>query len=246
MSVFWRTPDTYQPAGLERGTATSTSTTTGTTSSFIPAGSSVLDVGGRKSWYTIGLPITVTVADLPREEEIQHELGLGVTPKIEEQLIKQRSNVAGMIYDDMAKTSIEPGSYDAIISVEVIEHVDDDAAFVKNMSRTIRPGGVAILTTPNGDRNPVPSGDHKRHYRRDQLEELLTTSFDHVQVGYIVAATSNRLTGLKAMSPRHPQHAARTASANILNRFESGRSGIAFKPGFAAHLIAVAATNPPT
>ena len=27
-----RTPDTYQPAGIERGTATSTSTTTGTTS----------------------------------------------------------------------------------------------------------------------------------------------------------------------------------------------------------------------
>ncbi len=32
--MFWRTPDTYQQAGLERGTATSKSTTTGTTSTL--------------------------------------------------------------------------------------------------------------------------------------------------------------------------------------------------------------------
>ena len=30
--MTWRSPDTYQPAGIERGTATSNSTTTGTTS----------------------------------------------------------------------------------------------------------------------------------------------------------------------------------------------------------------------
>jgi hypothetical protein len=34
--VTWRSPDTYQPAGLRRGTATSTSTLAGTTSGDVP------------------------------------------------------------------------------------------------------------------------------------------------------------------------------------------------------------------
>jgi hypothetical protein len=37
----------------------------------------ILDVGGRKSHYTIGLPALVTVSDLPRESAVQHQLNLG-------------------------------------------------------------------------------------------------------------------------------------------------------------------------
>ena len=43
--MSWRTPEPYQPAGLERGTATSTSTTTGTTShrTLLPSCADALD-----------------------------------------------------------------------------------------------------------------------------------------------------------------------------------------------------------
>ncbi len=45
--------------------------------------------------------------------------------------------------------SIMPeGGYDGIVSVEVIEHLYDPEAFLKNLYSAIRPGGFIILTTP--------------------------------------------------------------------------------------------------
>lgn len=44
----------------------------------------VLDVGGRKSHYTIGLPARITVTDLPRVSEIQRRLSLGTNDRINE------------------------------------------------------------------------------------------------------------------------------------------------------------------
>ena len=40
----------------------------------------ILDIGGRKSHYTIGIAGSVTITDLPRETDIQQRLHLGVTP----------------------------------------------------------------------------------------------------------------------------------------------------------------------
>ena len=40
-------------------------------------------------------------------------------------------------------------SFDFVITFQVIEHIDDDAAFVREIARVLRPGGRLILTTPN-------------------------------------------------------------------------------------------------
>ena len=40
-------------------------------------------------------------------------------------------------------------SFDFVITFQVIEHIDDDAAFVSEIARVLRPGGRLILTTPN-------------------------------------------------------------------------------------------------
>lgn len=207
---------------------------------FVPDGASVLDVGGRKSWYTIGLPITVTISDIPRSDEIQHDLQLGMTPAITTALQDQRSNVTGVVIDDMAATALPPASYDAIVSVEVIEHVDDDAAFVANLYQTLKPGGVAILTTPNGDHDPIPRGDHRRHYRRKQLEDLLARSFDDVRVGYAVAATPARMRGLASLDPRQPGRTVKAILGNVTNRMESGRPAVPFSASDTGNLLAVA------
>lgn len=49
-------------------------------------------------------------------------------------------------------------SFDFVITFQVIEHIDDDAAFVREIARVLRPGGRLILTTPNAPmsltRNP--------------------------------------------------------------------------------------------
>jgi SAM-dependent methyltransferase len=39
-------------------------------------------------------------------------------------------------------------TYDALLALDVIEHLDDDQAAVKKMAKLLRPGGIAIISVP--------------------------------------------------------------------------------------------------
>jgi SAM-dependent methyltransferase len=41
------------------------------------------------------------------------------------------------------------GRYDAVVSIETIEHIEDHFRFMGEIVRVTRPGGVIIITTPN-------------------------------------------------------------------------------------------------
>ena len=43
----------------------------------------------------------------------------------------------------------EDASCDAVVSIEVVEHVEDPFAFVRELARIARPGAKVIVTTPN-------------------------------------------------------------------------------------------------
>jgi SAM-dependent methyltransferase len=47
------------------------------------------------------------------------------------------------VEDDIVTSALEPGSFDAIVSFEVVEHLRDPAAAFGAMARLLRPGGVA-------------------------------------------------------------------------------------------------------
>lgn len=44
---------------------------------------------------------------------------------------------------------VEPASRDVIVAIEVVEHVENPWAFFRELRRIVRPGGLAIVTTPN-------------------------------------------------------------------------------------------------
>jgi len=50
---------------------------------------------------------------------------------------------------------IGPGCFRLITSVEVIEHLENPIGFLRNVRRLLKPGGVAVLTTPNVDSTPA-------------------------------------------------------------------------------------------
>jgi SAM-dependent methyltransferase len=199
----------------------------------------LLDVGGRKSPYTIGVPAAVTVTDLPRATALQHELHLGLTNELQRDLQRRRSNITEVILDDMTRTTLPPESFDAVVAVEVLEHVDEDDRFLANTSAVLRPGGWFLMTTPNGDHRPVPSGDHRRHYRRDDLAALLNRYFDRVSVDYAIRASRWRTRGLASWSIRHPAATAAGMVGNVVNRRESRRPGIARQANGTQHLVAL-------
>jgi SAM-dependent methyltransferase len=183
----------------------------------------LLDVGGRKSHYTIGVPAEVTVSDLPRASALQKELHLGIDDPIRAQTLRRRSNVRRVVYDDMTRSELPDASFDLVVAVEVLEHVEDDAAFVRNAHRVLRPGGIFLMTTPNGDFVPNTNPDHKRHYTRRHLAERLGESFRDVRVAYAIRAGRWRTLGLKSWSPRHPLRTALSMAGNVVNTWQSGR-----------------------
>lgn len=60
-------------------------------------------------------------------------------------------------YDEIPCTRIETdghlpygnGTFDAVCSLEVVEHVEDQFAFCREIARVLRPGGTAFISTPN-------------------------------------------------------------------------------------------------
>jgi len=72
--------------------------------------------------------------------------------------------------------------YDTIVSFQVIEHIQNDELFLKEIARLLKPGGKAMISTPNIrmtlSRNPW----HIREYTADQLTEKCSKYFSKVEM----------------------------------------------------------------
>ena len=199
----------------------------------------ILDVGGRKSPYTIGVPARITIIDLPRKTELQNSLNLGINDDIVKGLKKRRSNIDNFIFGDMTNSDIPSESFDLVISVEVLEHVEEDEKFVSEVNRVLKPGGRFIMTTPNGDFVENKNPDHKRHYKRQELMSLLSRHFRNVQVEYAIAGGYYRKLGLKSWSLHAPLQTLSSAFGNIVNSVQSSDKSIKNKAVGTHHLFAV-------
>jgi len=133
----------------------------------------LLDIGARKSHYTIGINAKVWLLDRSRETKVQKHLGLGVTDEGLAQLQKRRSNVKEYFVQDFFDANLPKNYFDVITAIEVLEHIRNDRLFIEKTYQLLKPNGVFYLTTPNGitieNRNP----DHMRHYTKDSLGDLL-------------------------------------------------------------------------
>ena len=64
--------------------------------------------------------------------------------------------------------------YDAVVSLESIEHVEEDALFLKTLTAALKPGGFLFLTVPNEnvihfEKNSARYKFHFRHYRYEDI-----------------------------------------------------------------------------
>jgi SAM-dependent methyltransferase len=71
-------------------------------------------------------------------------------------------------------------SFHAVITFQVIEHIKNDDLFVSEMYRVLRPGGLAVVTTPNKPMSLTRNPWHVREYTAKELSALLGRHFAHV------------------------------------------------------------------
>lgn len=76
----------------------------------------------------------------------------------------------------------DEGTFDCVISFQVIEHIEQDAAFVREVCRILRPGGRFIVTTPNAPMSLTRNPWHVREYRAEELRALLQGPFAQVEM----------------------------------------------------------------
>ena len=78
--------------------------------------------------------------------------------------------------------TLRDSSFDVVVSCQVIEHIKDDRTFLQEIYRVLKPGGTAILTTPNIKKTLTRNPWHIREYTARQMMDLASQVFDKVDI----------------------------------------------------------------
>jgi SAM-dependent methyltransferase len=73
-------------------------------------------------------------------------------------------------------------AFDFVISFQVIEHIQDDHLFLKEIHRVLKPGGTAWITTPNRPLSLSRNPWHIREYTSQELTNIAKKYFNQVEM----------------------------------------------------------------
>jgi len=79
-------------------------------------------------------------------------------------------------------SGLTDNKYDSVVSFQVIEHIEADHLFLKEIHRVMKPGGLALITTPNRKMSLSRNPWHIREYLPEELKSLAQKYFQHVEM----------------------------------------------------------------
>ena len=88
----------------------------------------------------------------------------------------------------MVESYGDPESFDAVVFLQTIEHVQDPRGVLERFASLLAPGGVAYVSTPNVLTLAPPGADksgnpwHIREYRAEEFRALCRSAFGDVQL----------------------------------------------------------------
>jgi 2-polyprenyl-3-methyl-5-hydroxy-6-metoxy-1,4-benzoquinol methylase len=126
-------------------------------------------------------------------DSVRRIVGLDVDREVVDALNRsnRKENLQFQAFDG-TRVPLSDASVDAVVSLQVIEHVADVPRFLEEIHRILKPSGEAMFTTPNRRIRLLPfqkpwNPYHLREYTFEQLDRLLRKYFATVQ-GYAMLA----------------------------------------------------------
>ena len=91
-------------------------------------------------------------------------------------------------------TFVEPDSYDLALCIDVLEHIEDDVTVMRNLRRSLKPGGMLIISTPSDK-----GGSDVNH------EDDSSFIGEHVRDGYGIEEITGKLSqaGFRRVEARY-------------------------------------------
>ncbi|HET8672322.1 MAG TPA: methyltransferase domain-containing protein, partial [Thermoleophilaceae bacterium] len=119
----------------------------------------------------------------------------------------------------------DPGSFDAVVFLQTIEHVQDPKGVLDHFREMLRPGGTAYVSTPNLLTLAPPGAAksdnpwHLREYRAHEFRRLCEGSFDSVEVLGLFHARKLRVHELAIKAGWDDLHARLGITKRFYDRF---------------------------
>lgn len=117
--------------------------------------------------------------------------------KVAKEVYKKKNNSFQVV--NLPEWPFEKDEFDVIVSMETVEHIEDDVSLLENYSLSSK---RLVCSVPNQDRTPhnkAVNPWHFRHYTKDQIEALLASG------GYSVEYWASQY----EKSPGHVREAAK-------------------------------------
>jgi SAM-dependent methyltransferase len=121
-------------------------------------------------------------------EKAARVLGVDANPEAHEHA-RQRYRRENLCFErGLVETHGEPGSLDAVVFLQTIEHVQDPGSVLRHFRSLLTADGVAYISTPNVLTLAAPGAEksdnpwHVKEYRAHEFENLCRSEFGQVEL----------------------------------------------------------------
>ncbi len=133
-----------------------------------PASARLLDVGAGGAWLG---------------DHFDNYTGIDVSPEAVEAARSRGRQV--LLVDSDEPLPFDDGSFDGVVVKDVLEHVEDPVALVREVRRVLAPGGRAFASSPDAQRWVWDDYTHRRPFTRKSFRKLFEDQGLHVEhLGY--------------------------------------------------------------
>lgn len=120
----------------------------------------------------VGCSSGFLLRDLKREFPDAEIIGVDIALRALQRLGKTLDGIP-LVQMDLLQCDFKPDQFDAIVAINVLEHIENDLGALAAMAKLLKPGGVLILEVPQGPSIYDYYDAWLRHFRRFTRAELV-------------------------------------------------------------------------